>query len=82
MSQTLDPWLVEILVCPETKAPLVLEGDWLYSTDPATRRRYAVQEGIPNMLIGESEVVSEEEFHRVMHKHGKMEKTRHDQAEA
>lgn len=71
MGQTLEPWLMEIMVCPQTKAPLVLEGDWLYSTDPATRRRYAIQEGIPNMLIDESEVVSEEEFRRVMQKHGR-----------
>ncbi len=71
MGQSLEPWLLEILVCPESKAPLVREGDWLYSTDPKTRRRYAVEDGIPNMLIEESEVVSEEEFNRVTRKHNK-----------
>ena len=66
MAQTLEPWLLEILVCPESKAKLVQSGDWLYSTDPSTRRRYAVKDGIPNMLLDESEVVSEEDFREVM----------------
>ena len=47
-------------------ARLVQVGDWLYSTDPATRRRYPIREGIPIMLIDESQVVDESEFHRVM----------------
>ena len=66
MAQTLDPELMEILVCPDSHARLVQVGDWLYSTDPATRRRYPIREGIPIMLIDESEVVDEAEFKRVM----------------
>jgi uncharacterized protein YbaR (Trm112 family) len=66
MSQTIDPELLGILVCPESHAKLVLVGDWLYSTDPATRRRYPVRDGIPIMLIDDSEVVAEEEFQRIM----------------
>ncbi len=58
--------LLEILVCPETKARVVHVGDWLYSTDPATRRRYPIRDGIPIMLIDESEVVDPAEFDRVM----------------
>ena len=71
MAQPLDQWFLDILVCPETKAPLVLDGDYLYSSDPKTRRRYAIKDGIPNMLIEESEVVSEDEYGQVMTKHGK-----------
>ncbi len=67
MAQTkLNPELMEILVCPESHARLVQVGDWLYSTDPATRRRYPIRDGIPIMLIDESETVDEAEFHRVM----------------
>jgi len=71
VAQPLDQWFLDILVCPETKAPLVLDGDFLYSSDPKTRRRYAIKDGIPNMLIEESEVVSEDEYRQVMTKHGK-----------
>ena len=66
MSTTLNPELMQILVCPESHARLLQVGDWLYSIDPATRRRYPIREGIPIMLIDESEVVDEAEFHRVM----------------
>ena len=66
MSQTIDSELIKILVCPESHARLIQVGDWLYSTDPATRRRYPVREGIPIMLIEESEVVDEPEFNRIM----------------
>lgn len=64
MSQTIDPELLKILVCPDSHAPLVQVGDWLYSTDPTTRRRYPVRDGIPIMLIDESEVVDEAEFQK------------------
>ncbi len=62
----MDPKLMGILVCPQSHARLVRVGDWLYSTDSATRRRYPIREGIPIMLVDESEVVPEEEFARVM----------------
>lgn len=57
---------MRILACPLTKAPLIQEGDWLYSTDAATRRRYPIIDGIPIMLIDQSQVVDEAEFRRVM----------------
>jgi hypothetical protein len=66
MAETIDPELMKILVCPESHAPLIQVDDWLYSTDAGTRRRYPIREGIPIMLIDESEVVPEDEFKRVM----------------
>ena len=66
-----DPKLLEILVCPETKAPLVLDGETLVSTDPETRRRYRIEDDIPIMLIDESEVLSESEWRAIMQKYGK-----------
>lgn len=71
MDPVIDQWLLDILVCPETKAPLVLEGNYLYSTDAKTRRRYEIQDGIPNMLIEDSTTLSNEEFERVMREHNK-----------
>jgi uncharacterized protein YbaR (Trm112 family) len=66
MAVRIDPELMEILVCPASHARLVQVGDWLYSTDPATRRRYPIRDGIPIMLIDESEIVDEEEFREIM----------------
>ena len=71
MSREIDKELLAILVCPESRTPVVQKGDWLYSTDPATRRRYPVRDGIPIMLIDESEIVADEEFSRVMAEMGR-----------
>ena len=66
MSAPLDAELMQILVCPQSHAPLKQVGDWLYSTDADTRRRYPIRDGIPIMLIDESEVVDEDNFRKVM----------------
>ena len=65
----IDKDLLEILVCPESKAPLVLDGDTLVSTDPATRRRYRIEDDIPIMLVDESEVVPEAEWKEILARH-------------
>jgi len=70
MAETLDPELLNILVCPESHARLVQVGEWLYSTDPATRRRYPIREGIPIMLLEESEVVELQEHHNALQEAG------------
>ncbi|MCA0387180.1 MAG: hypothetical protein LCH52_01660 [Bacteroidetes bacterium] len=64
--------LLSIMCCPETKADLVLEGDFLVSTDKNTRRRYRIENDIPVMLIDESEVLEVEEWERIMKKHGRI----------
>jgi len=58
--------LLKIMECPVGHAPLVQVGDWLYSTDAETRRRYPIRDGIPIMLVEESQVVEPGEFERVM----------------
>jgi uncharacterized protein YbaR (Trm112 family) len=63
---TIDRGLLEIMECPVGHAPLVQVGDWLYSTDPVTRRRYPIRDGIPIMLIDQAEVVDPKEFERIM----------------
>lgn len=62
----LDNELLSILACPESHAPLVQVGDWLYSTDAATRKRYPIRNGIPVMLIDEAETVDEAEWKRII----------------
>ena len=66
MMNKIDEVLLKDLACPESHAPLVQVGDWLYSTDPETRRRYPIRDGIPIMLIEEAETVGPEEFERIM----------------
>ena len=61
---------LEILACPETKAPVVQDGEWLVSTDAATRRRYPIRDEIPIMLVEESEVMDEAAWRDVMKRRG------------
>ena len=63
--------LLDILCCPESKADLVLDGDFLVSVDKATRRRYRIEYDIPVMLIDDSEVLDEAAWKEIMLKHGK-----------
>ena len=53
------PDLFDLLVCPQSRKPLKWVADRLISTDPATRRSYRVDQGIPVMLIEESTVLDE-----------------------
>jgi uncharacterized protein YbaR (Trm112 family) len=71
MSMPLDPELLQILVCPLSRAELVEDGETLVSTDPKTRRRYRVDQGIPVMLIDESEELDEATWKSIMAKHGR-----------
>lgn len=63
--------LLDILCCPETKADLVLDGDYLVSVDKGTRRRYKIENDIPIMLIEESEQLDYNTWKEIMLKHGK-----------
>lgn len=67
---TISTELLEILVCPESMAPLVQDGDTLVSTDPITRLRYRIKDDIPVMLIDEAETLSEEEWKGIIAKYG------------
>lgn len=66
----LDKELLELMVCPDSRAPLVQDGERLVSTDPATRRSYPIEDGIPRMLIESSEQLDQEEWEHIMQAHG------------
>ncbi len=68
----IDKELLDILVCPLSKAPLVLDGDFLVSTDEKTRRRYRIEDDIPIMLIEESEELDLETWREIMKRHSKL----------
>jgi len=64
----LDPQLLEILACPEDKGPLLYfpDEDSLYN--PRLKRRYAIRDDIPIMLIDEAETVDDAEHARLLAK--------------
>jgi len=49
----MDQELLEILACPECKAPVEQAGDRLVCTKCG--KRYPIREGIPIMLVEEAE---------------------------
>lgn len=66
----IDPELLDILVCPLSKKKLVAHADRLVSTDEETRYAYGFQDGIPDLLIEHSHVLSEQEWKSIMNEHG------------
>ena len=62
----IDPQLLSIMVCPVSHAPLRELDDWLISTDPETRRRYPIRDGIPVMLIEESEEMAQDDWEEAL----------------
>jgi uncharacterized protein YbaR (Trm112 family) len=64
----LDAQLLEILACPQDKGPLLYfeAEDSLYN--PRLKRRYAIRDDIPIMLIDEAETVDDAEHERLMAK--------------
>jgi uncharacterized protein YbaR (Trm112 family) len=64
----LDPQLLEILACPEDKGPLLYFADEDTLYNPRLKRRYAIRDDIPIMLIDEAEGVDAEEHQRLLDK--------------
>jgi uncharacterized protein YbaR (Trm112 family) len=64
----LDPKLLEILADPEDKGPLLYFADEDSLYNPRLRRRYAIRDDIPIMLIDEAETVEDTEHERLIAK--------------
>jgi uncharacterized protein YbaR (Trm112 family) len=64
----LDPQLLEILACPDDKGPLLYfeSEDLLYN--PRLKRKYAVRDDIPIMLVDEAETADDTEHDRLLAK--------------
>ncbi|PID63143.1 MAG: hypothetical protein CR986_00295 [Ignavibacteriae bacterium] len=60
--------LLEVLCCPLTKSDLILDGDYLISSDKESRMRYKIKNGIPILLIDEAEKLSLNEWQKIMEK--------------
>lgn len=61
----LDAKLLDILVCPQDRGPLLLiDGEYLYN--PRLRRAYRIDGGIPVLLIDEAVTISDDAEHQRM----------------
>lgn len=59
----LDPRLLEILVCPQTKGPLVYKREANELLSKTARLAYPIRDGIPIMLVEEARALSDEEMY-------------------
>lgn len=62
---SLDPTLLEILVCPDDKGELHYLASEQVLFNPRLRRIYEVRDGIPVMLVEEATQLTDEEFDRL-----------------
>ena len=53
-ANSVDPKLLEILVCPLTKAPLEYDAERQELVSRAARLAYPIRDGIPIMLVDEA----------------------------
>ncbi|MGQ0587335.1 MAG: Trm112 family protein [Gammaproteobacteria bacterium] len=61
----MDSRLLEILVCPVTKAPLAWDAQKQELLCKASRLAYPVRDGIPVMIEEEARTLSDEELARL-----------------
>lgn len=64
-SGEIDPRLLEILVCPQTKGPLVYDREKGELLSKKARLAYPIRDGVPIMLIDEARSLSDEEAERL-----------------
>ena len=60
MSAAADPKLLERLVCPETKMPLVYDAEKQELVSRAAGLAYPIRDGIPIMLAEEARDINRE----------------------
>ena len=60
--------LEEVLLCPQSKSKLVLDGESLVCVDPECRLQFQIRDEIPIMLIDEATELSVKDWEAVMRK--------------
>jgi uncharacterized protein YbaR (Trm112 family) len=60
----MDAKLIELLVCPVTKGPLIYNRDTQELISRSARLAYPIRDGIPVMLENEAREITEEEAAR------------------
>lgn len=61
----IDPRLLEILVCPQTRAPLVYDREKGELVSKKAMLAYPIRDGVPIMLADEARVISDDEAERL-----------------
>jgi uncharacterized protein YbaR (Trm112 family) len=57
----IDPKLLEVLICPQTRTPLKYDREKRELISVAARLAYPVRDGVPIMLIDEARELSPDE---------------------
>ncbi len=57
-----DPKLLEILVCPQTRGPLVYDRQKSELLSKKAMLAYPIRDGVPIMLIDEARTISDDEM--------------------
>ncbi len=67
-ANVIDETLLDILVCPADRGPLLLvdKGSEVLLYNPRLRRAYRVEDGIPVLLIDEAVDVDDDEHARLI----------------
>jgi uncharacterized protein len=65
-SSPLAPLLLDVLVCPQDRLPLVYLPDESILYNDRLRRSYKIIDGIPDLLIDDAETVSDADHDRLM----------------
>jgi hypothetical protein len=60
----MDPKLLELLVCPVTKGPLIYDRERQELVSKSARLAYPIRDGIPVMLEEEARKLAPEEYER------------------
>jgi hypothetical protein len=66
VSVALDSRLLEILVCPRSRAPLIYFEAEEFLFCPESRLRYRIEDGVPVMLVEEAEELDEASCRELM----------------
>ena len=60
----MDSKLLELLVCPVTKGPLIFSKNKDELISRSARLAYPVREGLPSLIEAEARTLKDEEFER------------------
>ncbi|MCB0995776.1 MAG: Trm112 family protein [Acidimicrobiales bacterium] len=66
MTVALDQLLLDVLVCPEDHGTLLYVPSASCLYNPRLRRKYAITEDIPVMLVDEAEEVADDAEHEAL----------------